>query len=112
MAGRQVGAHSASRQRDAYGRQTLRRPLQLSAMADDKLARDLRRRDHGTYRHPQLRYPVGFADLGGLARRALVDDVRKLRPSARSRQNTLRPQGEHRDGEADEGFPTAAIMDA
>jgi hypothetical protein len=35
---------------------------------------------YGAHRHPQLRYPVGLAYMGGLVRQSLVDDLRELRP--------------------------------
>ena len=58
----------------------------------------------GARGHAQLRRPLGLADLGGLARRPLVDDVRQLRPEDRARADALRPQGEHRDGQAHADF--------
>jgi hypothetical protein len=71
---------------------------------DDELAGDLRRRDHGAHRHAQLRYSVGFAYVGGLARRSLVDDLRELRSPARAGQDAVRTQGEHGHGEAHKDF--------
>ena len=93
MAGPEGRPDRASRQRDGDGRQNLRRAFQLSRVADDQFGGDFRRGDHAARRHAQLRHPVGFADLDRLARRPLVDDLRQLRPPARTRQDAVRPQG-------------------